>query len=307
MEIVYTRCMQNTCVVQVDPKSIDEVGKYIASKCGELKKPNTGANFRWQARFKEGIVTAYNSGKIVVQSTDSEWCKRINEDLGGSANSSKTSTESPFVPHIGVDEAGKGDYFGPLVIAGVFVPSVEVSKELLELGVKDSKMLSDKKAIELREKILKLCGKCSEVVISPAKYNELYGKFKNANKLLAWGHARVIENILDICEQDECHNVTIDQFAKSEGRVLGALMEKGSKLNMLQMHKGESDIAVAAASVLARGRFLLELQELRNRCKFDFPKGASHVLEASREFVAKYGKEKLSEVAKVTFKTTSQI
>ena len=109
--------------------------------------------------------------------------------------------------HIGTDESGKGDYFGPLVVAGVFLPD-EQQNVLTELGVKDSKRHSDNRVRELAD-ILKKGYKHSLVVIGPEKYNELYLKLRNLNKILAWAHSRAIENIL---EEVPCSLVITDQF-----------------------------------------------------------------------------------------------
>ena len=96
--------------------------------------------------------------------------------------------------YIGTDESGKGDYFGPLVIAGVYI-GPENRTHLENLNILESKRIADNRAITLAEQIKKISPN-SVVVIGPEKYNELYTKMRNLNKLLAWGHARVIENVL---------------------------------------------------------------------------------------------------------------
>jgi ribonuclease HIII len=126
--------------------------------------------------------------------------------------------------HIGTDESGKGDYFGPLVIAGVFVPDGQ-DAVLRELGVKDSKKISDGRVRELAE-VIKKGYKHSIVSIGPERYNELYDKLRNLNLLLAWGHSRVIENIL---EKVNCSLAITDQFGDSRF-VVNALMKKGKTI-----------------------------------------------------------------------------
>lgn len=203
---------------------------------------------------------------------------------------------------IGTDESGKGDYFGPLVIAGVMVKD-KSKNELLKSGVKDSKNLSDKRVKELAEKI-KQTHLYSIVVINPLKYNELIARIRNLNRLLAWGHSRAIENILG---KEDCEYAVSDQFG-DERYILNALMKKGKKIELEQRHRAEEDIAVAAASILARDEFIKRLEELSQNCGVNLPKGASdRVIEAGRKFITKYGKEKLKEVAKVHFKTTVKI
>ena len=148
--------------------------------------------------------------------------------------------------HIGTDESGKGDYFGPLVAAGVFVPEGQ-GEVLKELGVRDSKRISDNRIRDLAEQI-KSGYPHSVVSIGPERYNALYTKIKNLNKLLAWAHARVIENIL---EEVNCGRVVADQFG-DEGYIRNALMKRGKDIELIQRTKAEDDPAVAAASILAR-------------------------------------------------------
>ncbi len=205
--------------------------------------------------------------------------------------------------HIGVDESGKGDFFGPLCIAGVLVD--EKSEKLFtDLGIKDSKKITDKKILEL-EKAIKSNAIHSVVVISNGRYNELYAKIKNLNKLLAWGHARVIENI---CENNECDYAMSDQFG-DESLIKSALMKNGRNIELRQMVRAESsDIAVAAASVLARAAYVKKMAEMSETYGINFPKGcAQQVKDAAKVFIAKYGKDRLSEVCKTHFKTFNEV
>ncbi|MFH0862243.1 MAG: ribonuclease HIII [Candidatus Altiarchaeota archaeon] len=201
---------------------------------------------------------------------------------------------------IGTDESGKGDYFGPLVVAAVYVGDDEA--KLKKLGVKDSKKLSDPKALELAEEIKK-SSPYDIVRINPEKYNKLHEKFGNLNILLAWAHARAIENLL---AKVEAKKVISDQFG-DEKYLKEKLMKKGKKVELIQMHRAESDTAVAAASVVARAAFLDSLAYLSRTYGIQFPKGATHVEHQGRMFIAAYGQERLKEVAKVHFKTTQRI
>lgn len=202
--------------------------------------------------------------------------------------------------HVGVDESGKGDFFGPLVIAACYVGP----EHLAELdGVKDSKKLTDPMALRLSDIIRRTCPH-AVIAIGPAKYNELYEKFRNLNKLLAWGHARSIENVL---ENQPCNLVISDQFADPAG-LKRALFEKGRAVELRSMVRAEADIAVAAASILARAEFLRRLKRLGEEFGMDLPKGASSpVLDAGRRFVAKHGAGELGKVAKLHFKTTQSV
>jgi ribonuclease HIII len=211
-------------------------------------------------------------------------------------------------PIIGTDESGKGDYFGPLVSAGVCVTQ-EIKDKLMGFGVIDSKKNSDKKNQELSRKIKQICkGRFAIIEISPVKYNQLYNNLrrenKNLNTLLAWGHAKTIEEILTYVE---CDIAIADQFA-DEKFILNKLQEKGKKIRLIQMHRAEQYTAVAAASILARSRYLEKLEELSNKYKIELPKGASNkVIIAGKQFISKYGKDSLNKVAKLHFKTTQKI
>lgn len=208
----------------------------------------------------------------------------------------------PEKGRIGTDESGKGDYFGPLVIAGVFLLD-EQDPVLQELGVKDSKSFSDNRVRELAE-VIKKGYKHSIVAIGPERYNQLYANLRNLNRLLAWGHSRVIENILG---EVACRRAITDQFG-DKAYVLNALMKKGKRIDLIQKPKGEEDMAVAAASILARAEFLKRLHFLSREVGIDLPKGSSPLAEeAAVKLVKKHGLEILDKVAKKHFKLTERI
>jgi ribonuclease HIII len=208
----------------------------------------------------------------------------------------------PEAGRIGTDESGKGDYFGPLVVAGFFLPEGQ-EEVLLELGVKDSKRTSDNRAREVAD-LLRRGYTHSVVAIGPEKYNQLYERLRNLNRLLAWGHARAIENIL--LEKNVRLAVT-DQFG-DKAFVLEALMRKGKKIELVQKPKAEEDPAVAAASLLARAEFLKRLHFLSQDMGLELPKGASTLVEeAAVTLIRKHGREVLGRTAKVHFKMTARI
>jgi ribonuclease HIII len=203
---------------------------------------------------------------------------------------------------IGIDESGKGDYFGPLVIAGVYV-SHEQEEQLRSAGVRDSKTLSDSRATALSTQIRTLCPH-SIVAIGPERYNSLHASMKNLNRLLAWGHARAIENLL---EKVSCDRIVADQFG-DERFLTNALMAKGRAVTLIQKPRAEEEVAVAAASILARAEFLRRLQELSTRYGVSLPKGASDaVITAGKAFVRRHGAEALGQVAKLHFRTTATV
>jgi ribonuclease HIII len=204
---------------------------------------------------------------------------------------------------IGSDESGKGDFFGPLVIAAFFMPEGQEGV-LRELGVKDSKRTSDARCREIAESLKKGYPYHSVVTIGPEKYNELYAKLRNLNRLLAWGHARAIENIL---ERVPAGRAVTDQFG-DEKFVRNALLKKGREIELVQMPRAEEDPAVAAASILARAEFLTRLHFLSQEVGVELPKGASDLVErAAVKLVRKKGPGILDKVAKMHFKTTVRV
>jgi len=203
---------------------------------------------------------------------------------------------------LGTDESGKGDYFGPLVVAGFFLPE-EQEEVLSELGVKDSKRFSDNRVRELAG-LIKKGNTHSIVAIGPEKYNSLYTKLRNLNRILAWAHSRAIENLL---EEVNCKLAITDQFG-DKAFVLNALMKRGKSIELIQRPRAEEDLAVAAASILARAEFLTRLYFLSKDIGFDLPKGASPLVEeAGLKLVKAHGVQVLDKVAKKHFKNTARI
>jgi len=204
---------------------------------------------------------------------------------------------------IGSDESGKGDFFGPLVIAAFFLPEGQ-DGVLRELGVKDSKRTSDARCREIAAQLKRRYAFHSIVAIGPEKYNELWAKLRNLNRLLAWGHARAIENVL---ERVPAGKAITDQFG-DEKFVRMALLKKGREIELVQTPRAEEDLAVAAASILARAEFLNRLHDLSRDAGFELPKGASDLVEAAAvKLVRAKGPEILEKVAKTHFKTTVRV
>ena len=214
------------------------------------------------------------------------------------------------VPYVGTDESGKGDYFGPLVIAGALV-TPEHGKILETLGVMDSKALKDQQIGQLAKEIKQVLGESatSVIAIGNKRYNELYNTFKssgkNLNHMLAWGHATAIENILK--ENPDCQMAVADQFG-NERYILSQLKTLGKQIKLHQQHRAEAHVGVAAASILARERFVSQIRRMSNQYGVELPLGASQkVLVAAKRVVAQHGPQKLGEVAKLHFKTTETV
>lgn len=254
---------------------------------------------------KTGVTCVlYESGKVVVQGKDmAEFIEfYLEPQILKKFTFTYEDTGLNLEPHIGVDESGKGDYFGPLCVAAVYADREGILR-LKEIGVKDSKTLGDAKILEIGRKIQKEF-QHHIVKINPAKYNEIFEQFKNLNRLLGWGHATCIENLI---EATGCTNVLIDQFA-DESVVIKALARKNVKPELTQRHRGEEDLVVAAASILARQTFVEGLKKLGEEFDMVLPKGASaQVIAAGRRFVNRYGQEALKKVGKWHFKTTHAV
>ena len=256
-------------------------------------------------------LAVYEKGpKVLVQGKGVEEFVQfeLEPKILGEAKLGYEEVHSPemFEPHFGVDESGKGDFFGPLVISGVYVDR-GIARKLLDAGVQDSKRIaSDARIRALAQTIRKTAGGLIEtVLIGPQKYNELYEKFGNLNKLLGWGHARVIENLL--AKKPDCPRSLSDQFA--DGRVIKqSLLHHGRKIDIQQRTKAESDIAVAAASILAREAFINWLERRGKELGWRLERGVSaSVKETAKKLVEKSGPAALREVAKVHFRTAGQL
>lgn len=291
----------NTFSEKITQKQAEEIKSFLA---------NLGATFDsvqysvWRAKTSNFQAIYYTSGKLLIQGKDvSDIASKVNEILGKSSCSEKREEILMNAEkYIGTDESGKGDFFGPLVVAGVQVNS-ENKQKFIDLGVKDSKKLDDKKILQLAN-IIKANAVHSVVIMTPVKYNELYNKFKNLNKLLAWGHARAIENIL---EKSPCEYALADKFG-DESLIKNALMQKGRSIILNQMVRAEADIAVACASVIARAEFVKRMADMEAKYELTMSKGASDkVVQQAKEFVKKYSFERLNEVAKIHFKTTNEL
>lgn len=304
--------------------SIKEILESKGCHIDNKKEISYGLQFQITYQQQKGVYRIYQGKKGLrldsSQIKDSSFRQFIDNIIEGSfliPSNNQTKNQNKELCHdydgndiisqdpqqiIGIDESGKGDYFGPLVIAGVYVDE-KTSTILKKAGVTDSKKIQDTKINKLA-KIIKDNCPYDIVIISNERYNELYDSIKNLNKLLAWGHARVIENLL---ERVDCKFALSDQFGKPE-LLQEALMSKGRKIQLMQKTKAEENIAVAAASILARNTFVEKISELELQYQIELPKGASmQVITAAKKFVQQYGFDAIKKVAKVHFKITNQI
>lgn len=256
-------------------------------------------------------VAVYEKGpKVLLQGKGIEEFVQFHLEpaILGEAKLGYEEVHSPemFEPHFGVDESGKGDFFGPLVIAGVYVDR-GIARKFMEAGIQDSKRIgSDARIRALAETIRKTHGALTDtVVIGPERYNALYEKFGNLNSLLGWGHARVIENLLE--KKPSCPRALSDKFA--DARIIErSLLQHGRAIKLEQRTKAESDLAVAAASIIAREAFIGWLDKRGKALGMKLGRGVSQsVKEAARALAERHGPEALREVAKVHFRTAHEI
>jgi ribonuclease HIII len=255
-------------------------------------------------------IALYESGKCLVQGKGAaDWIRFTLEPLVLEAAQLGYETvldPSLHRPHMGIDESGKGDYFGPLVVAAAYVDE-ELAETFRSLDVRDSKRLSsDRRALEMARAIREALGnRFALVTIGPRAYNRLYAKIGNVNRLLAWGHARVMENLLRVVP--ECPRAVADQFGP-ERQIRQALLKRGRRIELEQRPRAETDPAVAAASVLARAAFVHALGQMGKARELDLPKGASaRVVEAAGELVDRAGAPALLDAAKCHFRTTDKV
>lgn len=262
----------------------------------------------FKTEYHEASIAAYSSGKLVVQGKGTgEFVEFLLEPqvLKEDAFAGMIA-ETEFFPHAGIDESGKGDFFGPLVIACVFVEDRAAAEKLASLGVRDSKAIkSDAKVAQIAQQILPAVnGQAAVVAIGPEAYNRFYDNIRNLNRLLAWGHARTLENLLE--KVPACTSALADKFG-DERLIRNALMEQGRKIELRQQTKAESDIAVAAASILARAEFVRRMSLLGKEVGMELPKGAGpQVDKVARSLAEQGGRALLSTVAKMHFSTAAK-
>lgn len=286
----------NTYSAKFNPIELDKIKENFKNENAIFSTPQY---MYFQARAEGFSASFYESGKFVIQGKNT--AAIVNKYFGQNI-AEKPQTLIVEYPHIGIDESGKGDFFGPLVIAGVYLNQAQ-AKHLEKLGACDSKKLTDKKILNLENEI-KNSSVYDIVTIGPKKYNELYLKFKNLNKLLGWGHACVLENLL---QKTDAKIAISDKFAKDDV-IISALKQKGKNIKLIQQTKAESDTAVAAASILARAEFVKRMAALSQKYELNLPKGANPlVLEQAKKFSTQYGKCELINIAKLHFKTYESV
>ena len=287
-------------------------------------QPEQYCDYRVDARRGGGWVRVkqYTNGTLFIQASQAALLNQVTALLqpgtrvatpdkasspGASSGNASMTLEGAY---IGTDESGKGDYFGPLVVAGVFVTEA-TRAELDAAGVMDSKALSAQRIHSIAATIREIVGEqaISVVTFKPSDYNALYASYqtsgKNLNHLLGWGHATAIESLLET--NPTCTQAMADQFG-NERYIQSQLQEKGQKIKLYQQPRAEAHTGVAAASILARECFVNTLRELGDSFEMTLPPGANpRVKTAARHLIASHGRNALNEVAKLHFKTTQEL
>ncbi|MDR0647171.1 MAG: ribonuclease HIII [Puniceicoccales bacterium] len=263
------------------------------------------------ARFAfrgDGVnVVAYQSGKVVIQGkkTESFVTYVLESEITRKPQWGLERVHHPewFVPHAGMDESGKGDFFGPLVTACVIADGPMVDA-WIQSGLRESKRLgNDLTVFKMEQLVRRTQGVVIEIAFAGMeKYNSLYGQFGNLNELLAWLHAKSLDNAL---KKHWVPEGLLDQFAK--GKLVQKYLEN-TQFNLKQRVRAEEDPVVAAASVVARAEYLRQLKKLSDEAGMPLPKGAgARVQEIAHTLVKNLGRERLGCFAKLHFKTTDKI
>jgi ribonuclease HIII len=298
--------MSGSHTIKIDIEQSPEIRRFFIEHGFEM---GDAPHALWRAKGPGCNVTFYTSGKLLVQGKEADAWRGLLGDVTADARPYYRALARHPDPKparwVGTDETGKGDYFGPLVIAGVSMTPENI-EVLQALGVDDSKALSDSRVPEMEVGIRALC-ETEVLLIGPEKYNALYAKIGNLNRLMAWAHGRVIENLLERDAQPPPDWILVDRFVGDHvmKRALGPLAQS---TRFDQWPKAESDPAVAAASILARGAFLRGLKSLSKRFGVELRPGAgAPTLSSGRKFLEIHGTESLGQVAKLHFATTQQI
>ncbi len=290
---------KNVFTSKFEPRDEDKLRKMLEADGFSLAPVE---HAYWQAQKLRTFITFYRSGKVVIRGKDVEdAAQQYLASLKAEQKIHGLEAIDDLSEWIGTDESGKGDFFGPLVVAALLVTK-KSEHRLWALGVQDSKKLSDQKIVQLAGVIRKNFLH-SVVSVAPKKYNQLYAQFGNLNKLLASAHAQAIENLL---EKTSCSVVLSDQFG-DESLIRNALGEN-TDITLIQKNHAEENLAVAGASILAREKFLSSLSKLSDNYKIFFPPGSGkNVIETANRFVHMFGQHELQHIAKLHFKTANEI
>jgi ribonuclease HIII len=290
--------------IKLDDALMDRLADRLEEDQSGLWSPYDVAYSLFAFKGDKVNVVGYQSGKLVVSGKKTEDFVRdiLEAEITGDPRLGYDEVHHPewFELHAGCDESGKGDLFGPLVTACV-VADGEMVRQWLELGVADSKKLSDGSILKLDKAIRQTKGVVIKTAFARmAKYNDLYVKFdRNLNKLLAWYHGKSLNGALD--ERPAPWGL-LDQFTKQ--KLVDAYVKERENFRLISRTKAESDPVVAAASIVARAVYVREMKRLSQEAGEVLVKGASgKVLAQAKKIVDEKGADALKQFAKMHFKT----
>ena len=295
------------CVIRVSDKTKEKMIKYYEDKRRDKVIPYV----IFQAQDGDTVITMYESGKIMFQGTTADvdssmWLEMDGQSKKDSPEVKEKEKKYYYCSSIGSDEEGTGDYFGPIVVTASFVKNEDIPY-LEELGIKDSKKLTDEKILDIAPKVAKKISYKS-LILSNQEYNEKHGSNNNMNKIKAIMHNKVLYQMVQETKEKYDY-IIVDEFAR-ENRYYDYIKDmKEIQRGITFMTKAEDkNLAVACSSVISRYIFLKEFDKLSDSLHIPLPKGAgANVDVIGEEIVDKYGQDKLKEVAKLNFANTERI
>ena len=297
-------------VIQVNQQTQERIMEYYMKNKVDRQAPGV----LFSAKLPTCVITIYKSGKVMFQGSTAElesgkWGEATNSGVTTSVQSKGDTLPSNFnsLSVIGSDETGTGDYFGPITVAAVYVPSDKIPL-LQTLGVKDSKMLTDEKMREIAPHIKEICA-YSVLVLRNEKYNTVQQKGWSQGKIKALLHNQALSHVLTKIAPEKPQYILIDQFAERGIYYRHIAKEKLIiEENVLFATKAEQlHISVAAASILAREAFLKEMDRLSQIVSMQLQKGASKIVdEMAAKIWMKFGEETLKSISKWHFANTEK-
>ena len=298
----------------------DKTKEMMIDYFNEFKREKTPQYAIFQADDGDTVVTLYQSGKAVFQGKDADlaadfWIEteKINSGKAIVSSSDEKKEKKELVRKIplnvssvGSDEVGTGDFFGPIVVTATYVSKENVDF-LLELGVKDSKKMSDEQIKKIVPKIIEKIP-YNTYILTNKQYNDMYDKDMNMNKMKAILHNKVLSNFANkkIYQYDY---IVVDQFESSKSYYFHLRDVPFKVYDITFLTKAEDQcLSVACASLISRYVFLKEMKKIEKSINMVIPKGASDVVNnVAMDIISKYGKTKLYEIAKMNFKNVEKI
>ena len=295
------------CVIRVSDKTREKMIKYYEDK----KRDKVIPYVVFQAQDEDTVITMYESGKVMFQGVSADvdstmWLEMDGQSKQDTPEVKEKEKKYYYCSSIGSDEVGTGDYFGPIVVTASYVKKEDIPY-LEELGIKDSKKLTDEKILDIAPKVAKRI-KYKSIILSNSEYNLKHGNDNNMNKIKAIMHNKALYQMVH-ATTDKYDYIIVDEFAK-ENRYYDYIKDSTEiQRGITFMTKAEDkNLAVACSSVISRYIFLKEFDKLSDSLHIPLPKGAGPQVDTiGEEIVDKYGRDKLNEVAKLNFANTRRI